>query len=347
MGGAEKVLIDILEAFKESVDVDLYLLKKEGSLLEKVPQNVNLYTLRKNILHYILFRFFPLFRKFTINRIVRKNQYDVAIGFMEGRSATWVADIKQNIVKIAWVHNDVSKFDIGISYHEAKDSYRKMNAVICVSKDSKSNFVKKFDIQEDKVKVIFNLIDEKAIYNASRKNDISKSKFTFVTVAKLRKQKGYDRLLKVISRLNQMKFEFDLWIVGDGPEEENLKRLASNLELNNVYFFGLQNNPYPYIKSADCFILSSYFEGYGIVVKEALYLKKLIVSTRVTGPIEILEDGKYGILVENSEDGLYSGMTEALSSTAHVVEISKAVENYRGDNDKILKQLEELLLGGE
>ena len=347
MGGAEKVLIDILEAFKDQVVVDLYLLKKEGSLLEKVPQNVSIHTLRKNIFQYVLFRFFPLFRKFTINRIVNKKQYDVAIGFMEGRSASWVADIKQNIVKIAWVHNDVSKFDIGISNHEVNESYHKMNTIICVSNESKSSFIKKFNIQEDKVKVIFNLIDEMSISEASRKYDINKSRFTFVSVAKLRKQKGHDRLLKVVSRLNQMKYEFDLWIIGYGPEEENLKRIASNLNLNNVYFYGLQNNPYPYIKAADCFILPSYFEGYGIVVKEALFLKKMIISTRVTGPTEILEGGRYGILVENSEEGLYSGMTEVLCSSTNVQVILNEVNNYHGDNDKILKQLEELLLGGE
>ena len=72
---------------------------------------------------------------------------------MEGRSGTWVADINKKIKKYAWIHNDVFKFDIGISEKEIKNTYNNVDKVICVSKQAKTNFCKKYDISPKKVEV--------------------------------------------------------------------------------------------------------------------------------------------------------------------------------------------------
>ena len=122
----------------------------------------------KNIFSYILFRFISFFRKRKINKIVNKKDYDVAIGFLEGRSATWVADIKKSIRKLAWIHNDVNKFDIGISEKEIKDSYSKLDKIITVSEVAKESFCEKYGFDKEKVEVLYNLIDEKDIIEKSK-----------------------------------------------------------------------------------------------------------------------------------------------------------------------------------
>ena len=97
--------------------------------------------LKKNIFDYILFRFIPFYRKRVINKIANKKDYYAAFGYMEGRSGTWVADINKKIKKVAWIHNDVSKFNIGISEKEIKDTYSKLDKVICVSKQAKEKHI--------------------------------------------------------------------------------------------------------------------------------------------------------------------------------------------------------------
>ena len=134
MGGAEKSLLDTVNFLSDKYDISLYLLDKKGILLKDLSNKVKVYEIKKNIFQYILFRYLPYFRKKTINRIANKEDYSFAVGYIEGRSATWVSDIKKNIKKIAWIHCDVSKFDIGISDTEAKKTYAAMDKIYFFSK---------------------------------------------------------------------------------------------------------------------------------------------------------------------------------------------------------------------
>ena len=97
MGGAEKALSDTLNYLNKDFDIDLYLLDPVGPLINTLPKNINIYRLKKNLLSYIFFRFIPFYRKKVINKIANKKDYHAAVGYMEGRCGTWVADI--NILK--------------------------------------------------------------------------------------------------------------------------------------------------------------------------------------------------------------------------------------------------------
>lgn len=81
-----------------------------------------------------------------------------------------------------------------------------------------------------------------------------------------------------------------------------------------VKLIGFKNNPYPYIKNANLFVCSSRHESFSLVVAESLILSTPVISTYCTGPTELLDNGEYGMLVENSEDGLYYGLSELLKS---------------------------------
>lgn len=110
-------------------------------------------------------------------------------------------------------------------------------------------------------------------------------------------------------RLIDEGFEYELWILGDGIKRESYEEF---IRLNNIKEYtkllGFKKNPYKYIKQCDSYICSSRMEGYSLVVAESIILEKPIVSTMCSGPIELIENGEYGILVENSIDGIYSGM---------------------------------------
>ena len=82
------------------------------------------------------------------------------------------------------------------------------------------------------------------------------------------------------------------------------------------------------LKEADFYVLSSRYEGFPTVLFEAITLKKKIIATDVSGVKEMLEDGKLGLMVENSEVGIYEGMKKALQNPESFDKYEEQLENY-------------------
>ncbi|WP_341394780.1 CDP-glycerol glycerophosphotransferase family protein [Arthrobacter sp. G119Y2] len=135
---------------------------------------------------------------------------------------------------------------------------------------------------------------------------------SFVSVGRLSPEKCHLKLVAAFARVVR---EFDdarLVIVGDGPMKAQIISLITDLGIdNNVFMAGMRMNPYPIIANTDCFVFASDYEGQGIAILEALILGKPVISTDVTGPRSVLEDG-YGLLVENTSEGLAQGMIRYL-----------------------------------
>ncbi|MBR2786961.1 MAG: glycosyltransferase [Clostridia bacterium] len=346
VGGAEKVLVDYINTLKDNYEIDVALLQKKGEFLEQLPKGVTVTELRKNTLSYILFRYVPFIRKLRINKIANQKDYDVAIGFFEGRSATWVADIKKPIRRLAWVHNDVNKFDIGISEREIKSTYSKMDKIITVSEVSKQSFCEKYGFNQDKVEVLYNLIDEKNIKEKAKQEIPKEQVYTFVNVGKMRKQKRQDRLVEIAKQLKDEGYKFKIQIIGNGPEEENIKELVKNNNVGDVVeLLGLQTNPYPYIKNADCVVVSSDFEGYSVAIKEALLLEKPVISTDVSGVSEMFQNGKYGIATEISTSALKEKMQQVLDGKIDLKRIQENLKSFDCGNKEIVQKLINLIEG--
>ena len=108
---------------------------------------------------------------------------------------------------------------------------------------------------------------------------------------------------------------------------------------------GSQDNPYPYIKSSDLLVCASYFEGYNLTVAEALILGTPVLSTNCAGPNEILDNGKYGLIVDNSEEGLYSGIKDSLDNPEKMQYYKKKARERLDffNENKIVDKIEELL----
>ena len=132
-------------------------------------------------------------------------------------------------------------------------------------------------------------------------------------------QKSCDRLINAFARLSQDGIDCALWLVGDGGDKDKLQSLAKEKGLTNVVFLGKQLNPYKYMKNADLYVCSSLYEGYNLTVAEALILGVPTLSTNCTGPCEILDNGKYGVIVDNSEDGLFSGIKDLLTNADKLI----------------------------
>ena len=139
----------------------------------------------------------------------------------------------------------------------------------------------------------------------------------------------------------------ELLILGNGGEYDSLESFISENDLDDyVRLIGFVHNPYPFVKSADIYVCSSLAEGYNTAVSEALILGKAIVSTEVSGIKEQLgEHSEYGIITENSIDGLYRGLAQMCHNGTFLSYQAKACEiveryNLEGQMNKIYSVIE-------
>ena len=104
---------------------------------------------------------------------------------------------------------------------------------------------------------------------------------------------------------------FNIYLLGQGTEHDNLERLINDNGLNDtIHLLGFDRNPYKYISRMDLFVCSSHREGYSTATSEAVALGVPVLTTNCSGMDEILEDGKYGLIVENTDDALYQGLEQ-------------------------------------
>ena len=192
--------------------------------------------------------------------------------------------------------------------------YNMYDKVICVSKSTKEKLEKYID-NPDKVDYLYNIVNDKIIKEKACEDiDIEKKyRFTFCTVGRLSKEKGFLRLLKCHKKLIDEGLEQNLIIVGEGPEKETLQQYIQENNLNkSVILTGLQVNPYKYINKSDIFVCSSFSEGFSTACTEAVILKKPVISTLVDGAKELIDSNGCGIVVDNNEEELYNAMKMAL-----------------------------------
>jgi glycosyltransferase involved in cell wall biosynthesis len=167
-----------------------------------------------------------------------------------------------------------------------------------------------------------------------------------LAVARLAYQKNLDVLLHAFARLRAQR-PARLIILGDGKERSELEVLARTLGIAaDVAMPGFVANPYPWYARAGVFALSSRFEGFGMVIAEALYCGCPVVSTDCPyGPAEILDGGRYGRLVPVGDD---AALAAALAQTL-AAPPNRAVLHARGAEFTVTRAVDRYLalLGGE
>ncbi|MBR3765558.1 MAG: glycosyltransferase, partial [Muribaculaceae bacterium] len=157
-------------------------------------------------------------------------------------------------------------------------------------------------------KVIYNIVDKEKIDSLSKKENVTTSKFTIISIGRLVEVKGFDKIIKIASALKNKGYDLKFCILGIGELEYQLKDMAKTYGVEDVVeFLGFKNNPYPYLANSDIFLSTSISEAFSLVVAEALCLGVPVISTKTTGPIEII-DNEYGILTEHNEDDIMNAI---------------------------------------
>ena len=241
---------------------------------------------------------------------VGKEKYDIEIGFQYGKATMIMASGQSDKhVTLGWMHC----YDEGLLL---RSCYEKFDKMVCVSKCNADRL--KIELNHSlPIDFCYNPIDEKVILGqASEPIDILKDKnVQMVSVARHSPEKGYSMLLKVIKRLKDEQFRFNMWLIGDGPAHENLICESHQLGIDDyVTFLGNQKNPHKYTSKADLYVCSSFIEGYSTACTEALLLGVPVLTTDCAGGEEIVNESEVGKLVEQNEQSLYQGLKDVLEN---------------------------------
>jgi glycosyltransferase involved in cell wall biosynthesis len=201
------------------------------------------------------------------------------------------------------------------------------NGVIVPSEGIKTDLVENFGANPRKIQVIYNGVDLERTRDSARAPcdlpclDLPR----VVTAGRLSDQKDFSTLLRAF-RLVVDRHPSTLVIVGDGELRARVEQMISDLDLtDHVIMTGFQANPFPYMKDGEVFVLSSYFEGFGNVLVEAMSLGKPVVATDCpSGPGEIIREGICGHLVAvGDHEGMAAALLRILQDPEHRRHLSR------------------------
>jgi len=301
-----------------------------------------------------------LARIVRLRRIIKNELPDIAMSFLANNYliVSTIFPKRLNLKLIISERNTISytlrfsKFRI-VKKIISKILYRKADTIVAISKGVKEDLIKTLKLPQEKVKVIYNPLDIDKIKRMAKEEInhpwlVNKEYPVIINVGRLIYQKGQDILLKAFKIVNE-KIESRLIVLGEGPLLNELKNLTKQLNIEDkVDFVGFQKNPFSFISKSDVFVLSSRWEGFPNVLIEAMACGVPVISTDCpSGPNEIIENGKNGILVK--VDDVY-GLAEAILSILENKNFSdalsknalKSVEKF--DVFNILRKYEGLIL---
>ena len=276
------------------------------------------------------------------------DDYDIEVAYLEyGPTKVLAGSRNKKAKKVAWIHCNLLKEirDLDGFVKKAEKWYSKYDRVVCVSQMIQDGYRKLFGDQPESVK-LYNTVDDTAIRRKAADPlpaGIDKRKLTVATIGRLYPVKGYDRLVEAHLRLIREGLEHDLWILGEGSDRPKMEKYISEHHLeDSVHLLGFHSNPYPFMREADVIVCSSYSEGFSTVVTEALILGKPVVTTPCSGMEELLGDSEYGIITEDSAEGIYEGLKKMLEDPAlrdHYAEAA-AVRGKAFSKEKLVGETE-------
>lgn len=363
VGGVSKVLNNLFCHFDvEKYEIYLLVLHKHGEMLKDVPAYVRIIggtdffdvcdvpvkeCLKKGKFLKKLY-FYYLLKSGKIARKIKKERSkmllpdaDVEIAFKEGICSVFTA-CGNAPRKINWIHADYKVKNYASNYMRTmKKMLKCFDEHVAVSNVAAESFKEIFELEQ--VQTIHNLMESELIIKKSLEPlEQEKSTFKFICVGRLHPQKSYGRLLEAVEVLNSEGYQYTIDVLGDGEEKDMLLNCMKAKHIDNVHFLGNQNNPYNHIVHADCLLLTSLYEGLPTVVYESLILGVPVLTTHVAGVDEQLcESG--GWIVPNSQEGIISGMRKLLSNPKLVYDMKEKLTDYKYDNKKIMKEIENLL----
>lgn len=379
-GGVEVSLIRFLNELSKNEDnkIDLLMLKKEGMYLKELPKNINIietsydndiYSYERKIndvkeikrlsekIKFLIFRLklkrclqkndWSAYYKLLLTHVKNlSDEYDLAIDWHGyGHFITSIVAEKISARKKAfWIHDEKNEWIDKIT-----PWLDEFNKIYCVGVACKNNLLDNFPFLQEKTDVFYNMTDyekvrEKALGDMEFSYD--KNKLNIVTVGRLEWQKAYDVAVLIAKKLKEKKVDFCWYVIGVGHKKKEIEDLIKEYDIADCFkLLGVKNNPFPYVKNADIYVLSSRHEGYCLATLEAKILGKVIVATDIPSNREQITNYENGILCELDSEKFAYEIISVMNNPKLKKEIEDnlAKENfdYTSEFEKLYKLMEE------
>ena len=333
MGGAEKIALNFIPILQKYYEVTVVLNKKEGELLNCIPDGVEVAedrllafgeVVKSDLKHFRigkLLRDFVYYLKVKLGKNSDRNyrylvsrtppmdrHFDVAIAYVANVSTQIFSALDRTNAekKIAWIHGETTEL---VDVELYNGCYSKFDKIYCVSGVSKEHFVKKFPSLREKCDIYYNPINrEQILQRAEHTPEVAfdGSYINILSVGRITPEKGYDMVPEITRTLLDRGHTVRFYLIGDGDSvplvRENMAKFGVE---DSVILLGTKANPYPYMRNCDVYVQPSYEEGYSTTICEAAILGCAIVGTTSSGGIrEQVEDGVSAILAEPSPEAL-------------------------------------------
>lgn len=370
-GGVQTSLINFIKELKKyDVEITLLLDYAEGVWFERLPKDIQIEQIKyscegvhkliwphhrvsfiQDIIYHILVHLVDRFGKKDTGRNKRysfllkhikpiEEQYDIAIDY-HGYGAITTVVLARKVdakYKAVFIHDE--NMDC---MREAETDLELMNEFLSVSKSCKEIFEEKFPEYRKKSSYFPNIIDKEMILQKAKDPcDLVKNPkgLTLVTVGRVMKQKGYDFAVKVASELKCRGIDFKWFCIGEGFLMDEIQSLIQENQLEEEFIMlGRKDNPYPYMKLADIYVQTSYHEGFGLAIAEALILGCVVLSTNIECVAEQITNGENGVLEEMDVIKFADDICELRNDTKKYTYIQENAMSSYEDATKYMKKL--------
>jgi glycosyltransferase involved in cell wall biosynthesis len=291
-GGAESMLINFFKQLPSSSDVyEILLLVDDTISFKKLPSHIKITTLSKSKKRYSLKKTFSLYH------FIKKGSFDVIHAHLFP-SQYYVFFIKlffnENLKIITTEHNTTnSRRRYWLLRLIDNFIYSKYDKIIFISQGVKKQFSKDYPMHINKGIIITNGIPLDQYFPKKNTEDYSKE-IKIIMVASFSKQKDHETLIKAMCLLSD---RHTLSLVGEGKRINEMKVLTKSLNIEKrVKFLGFRNDIAKLYRKHDIFVLSSHWEGFGLVAAEAMASGLPVIASKVDGLKEIVDGA--GLLFE-------------------------------------------------
>lgn len=318
-GGAEGVALtlaqDMLDAGHE---LDFVLIGSGGELLPLVPARARVFELRATRIRNGLVPLVRYFRARKPNAAQAFMWPVTVLAILAHRLAGAPGGlVVSDHTTLSQHYRERGRFHRTLLKATVRMLYRLANARIMVSQDAADDLARTTGIDRSSLTVIYNPVVKPAESIPRADDEWQPEGVRLLSVGALKASKNYSLLLGAFAKVAARR-QAQLMILGDGPLRIELLQCAAELGVaDRLMMPGFVLDPWPYYASADLFVLSSNYEGFGNVLVEAMLAGLPIVSTDCkSGPSEILEDGRYGKLVPVGDvESLSRAILESLDSS--------------------------------
>ena len=384
LGGAERALLGLLENIDtDQYEVDLFLMKHTGELLEFIPSKIHLlpeipqYTCLavpfKEVLRKKQFAVgfdrgigkikakktvkklglsadnnvaLELSHKCTLKSMpqISDKEYDLAISFLTPHY--FVTEKVCAKKKIAWIHTDYSVIDVDVK--EELKMWSAYDEIISISDAVTEAFLKKFPSLRNKIRVIENMMAADSITkqsNAFKENEMVKDgAINLLSIGRFCTAKNFDNVPDICSRILEQNCNVRWYLIGYGGSENLIKdKIVETKMQNRVIVLGKKDNPYPYIKSCDIYVQPSRYEGNSVSVREAQFFGKPVIITNYATSKSQLQNGVDGIVTPMDNEGCAKKMVEVIKDKELLDQLSSNTKNFDYTKKNEVKKLYDII----